>query len=294
MWLRNVKIFFIIFLLTGLFSIFLVNYGNAGSVGLWLKEGIYVEYRDKEDVAIEFLNGTIMTSEGGEIIFRWECLRLINDSVVELNVFISLIGEIRFIGTTYRKIESFNTSTTVFVDVDSRDVYSFDGKYCGKTALWLPTGLNEGDKVVFGLNDSLVEGTVTEVGRSSVKTPLYGYQRVFNVEFETEEPVNVTYGNETYKYRLWNWLGYDMDTGILLSMAGLRAEGVLFALGIWMLPSLGLIYRTNVDLGPGLIWPQILDLMLFVVPPAIFFTIVFFAVYWRRRRRRRLAGRCRR
>jgi len=281
---RTVKNFILIFLLVGLFSVIPVNFGS-GSVQLWLREGVYVEYRG-DHATIDFLNETTISSihlgfsGDGETIFRWECLEVVNDSFVELRVFISLV----------EGAKSFNVSTRIFVNVESRDVYTVDGKYCGKTSLWLPTDLKEGDKVVFGVNESFVEGVVTDVGRRSVKTP-YGYQKDFNVKFETEEPVNVTYGNETYRYSLWNWLFYDLDTGILLSMAGLRAEGVLFALGIWMLPSLTLIYKTNVDLGPSLIWPQILDISLLVIPPVVFFTVVFFAVYWQRRKRRRIARR---
>ncbi len=284
MCLRLVKIFLIIFLLImGLFNVLIMN-SNCASVQLWLKKGVYVEYRE-DYAAIEFLNDTeilpftLNFTGDGETIFRWECLKVVNDSFVELRVSISLV----------EGSKGFNVSTCVFVDVESRDVYTVDGKYCGKTSLWLPTDLDEGDTVVFGINESLVKGTVTDVD-CYMKTP-YGYQKVFDVEFETKEPVNVTYGNETYRYKLWNWLSYDLDTGILLGMAGLRAEGVLFALGIWMLPSLSLIYETNVDLGPSLIWPQILNIMFFVLPPAVFFVVVFFAVYWRRRKRRRIVRR---
>lgn len=276
---ENMKTFFIIFLLVGLLLVLPVNCGNLSQVPLWLKDGVFVTYMG-DRANIEFFNGTTITGESGTFL-KWVCLN-VNDSLAKLKVSVSLVDGNR----------SFNVSMYVFVDFNNRDVYSEKGEYCGKTMLWLPTNLEEGDTVVFGLPGSFVEGTIAEKGKGHVKTP-YGYQETFRAEFDTDKPVNVTYGNKTYEYRLWNWLSYDLDTGLLIAMAGLRAEGVLYALGIWMLPSLNLIYETNVDLGPSLILPEILDVF-WVVPPILFFVFVFFFVYWKRRKRRKMIRKLRR
>jgi len=260
---------------------------------LWFNEGTYVEFRNERDayILLEFINGSVLTCESLGLgfgkrktlfVFRWECLNL-NDSTAELKIIVKVI--------LVEDNKSFELSTCVFVDVDSRDVYSLDGEFCGKTMLWLPTNLEVGDKVIFGYPECYVEGTVTNKGYN-IKTP-YGYQKCFEVDFDSNGPVNVTYKNETYRISgLWNWLDYDLDTGILIQTPHFMGEATLYALGgIRRIFSIMLIYETNVDLGPSLIWPQILDIMFFVLPPAVFFVVVFFAVYWRRRKRRRIVRR---
>jgi len=94
-------------------------------------------------------------------LFRWECLNL-NNSVAEIKITVKIIGESKV----------FELSTRVFIDVESRDVYSTDGKFCGKTMLWLPTNLEEGDHVVFGYLGCYVEGIVTEKGEYYIKMKL--------------------------------------------------------------------------------------------------------------------------
>ncbi len=267
---------------------------SVEAVPLWFREGVYVEFRgefhdvDNYTTLLQFLNLSELRfkdlnfKERGVLfsLFRWECLDF-NGSMAELKILL------RF----FKGDDSFELSTCVFVDVDSRDVYSLDGEFCGKTMLWLPTNLEVGDKVIFGYPECYVEGTVTNKGYN-IKTP-YGYQKCFEVDFDSNGPVNVTYKNETYRISgLWNWLDYDLDTGILIQTPHFMGEATLYALGgIRRIFSIMLIYETNVDLGPSLIWPQILNIMFFVLPPAVFFVVVFFAVYWRRRKRRRIVRR---
>jgi len=70
-------------------------------------------------------------------------------------------------------------------------------------------------------------------------------------------------------------------------MAGLRAEGTLYVFGIFSLPPVLTIYDTNIDIGPGLIWPRILDFLLSTAP-VIFFAFVFVFVYWQRKKKHKL------
>ena len=275
-------------------STFLINsswfsYLNVEATPLWLKSGTYVEFRSERNAftLIEFINNSELLYEDlgsglkGKTLFilRWECLSL-NDSVAELEIAVKLV--------LVEDNRSFEMFTRVFVDVNSRDVYSVNGTPCGKTMLWLPTNLEVGDKVVFGYPECYVEGTVTDK-EYYIETPSYGYQKCFEVKFD-RQPVKILYKNETYTHTLWNLLNYDLDTGILIETPRLMGEGSLYALGIFQIASEMLIYDTNVDLGPGLIWPEMLD-VLWAVPPILFFVFVFFVVYWRRRKRRRIARR---
>ena len=293
-----------LFIFYFLFSIFLFSYLTnlrcssyliVKATPLWFNEGTYVEFRNERDayILLEFINGSVLTCESLGLgfgkrktlfVFRWECLNL-NDSTAELKIIVKVI--------LVEDNKSFELSTCVFVDVDSRDVYSLDGEFCGKTMLWLPTNLEVGDKVIFGYPECYVEGTVTNKG-SFTETFSYGYQKCFKVRFDSGQPVRIPYKNETYAYRLWNVLSYDLDTGILIVAPRFLGEGTLYALGILQISSIMRIYDTNIDIGPSLIWPEVLDFAWFVLPPIGFFTVVFFAVYWRRRKRRKIAKRHRR
>mgnify|MGYP005634430955 CR=1 FL=1 len=273
---KNTYLFFLICIL--LFSS-LMNYCfldlNVKAAPLWFRKGIYVEFRNEKDALVfaEFINGSILTCEKLGLkaekrktlfIYRWECLDF-SDNLAKLKITIEFI--------LVEENISLNISTCVFVDVNSRDVYSVNGTPCGKTTLWLSTKLKVGDTVLFGYPGCYVEGEVTDMGYA-LKTP-YGYQKCFEVEFDTGGYVGVTYGNKTYNWVLWNWLDYDLDTGILLQTPNFMGEATLYVLGILQIPAIMLIYETNVDLGPSLIWPQILNITFFVLPPAVFFTVVF-------------------
>lgn len=279
---KNIKTLFLFTLLLLSYLLMFSLSFNGNAAYLWFKEGVYVELRG-EGGDVGFINGSF--HRGGSdsfTILRWECVSF-NGNVAEINVTVLVLSN---------SMRDFKTSICVFVNINSRDVYSASGEFYGKTLLWLPTNLDEREVVVLGYPRCFLEGTVTSKG-NYIKTP-YGYQTHFEVKFDTENPVNITYENKTYAYRLWSWLNYDLDTGLLLQAANLCGEGTLYALGILRIFTVMLIHETNVDLGPGLIWPEILNLMWFVIPPAVFFTVVFFAVYWRRRKRRKIARRRRR
>ena len=284
--------FLFCFLSTSLINLCATVGLDLDTVPLWFKKGVYVEFRSEKDayILLEFINGSIITCENLGLgfgkrktlfIFRWECLNL-NNSMAELKIIVEVI----LVGDN----KSFQLSTRVFVDVNSRDVYSLDGELCGKTMLWLPTNLEVGDKVIFGYHECYVEGTVTDKG-SFTETFSYGYQKCFEVRFDSGQPVRIPYKNETYAYRLWNVLSYDLDTGILIVAPRFLGEGTLYTLGILQISSIMRIYDTNIDIGPSLIWPEVLDFAWFVLPSIGFFTVVFFAVYWRRRKRRRIVRR---
>lgn len=275
-----VACFLFCFLSTSLINLRVTIVLDLDTVPLWFRKGVYVEFRGRYS-EVYAINGSVLfcvpsASEGeeGMTLFRWECLKL-NNSVAEIKITVKVIGRGRV----------FELSTRVFIDVENRDVYSTDGKFCGKTMLWLPTSLEKGDHVIFGYPGCCVEGIVTEKGEHYIET-LYGYQKVFSVDFDSGL-VNVTYRNKTYVHRLWNWLDYDLDTGVLLCMAGLRAEGTLYVFGIFSLPPVLTIYETNIDIGPGLIWPRILDFLLSTAP-VIFFAFVFVFVYWQRKKKHKL------
>ncbi|MGQ4915957.1 MAG: hypothetical protein ACP6IU_14590 [Candidatus Asgardarchaeia archaeon] len=243
---------------------------------LWFKKGVYVEFRDTSDYAdIMFFNGSGISFDHGTCVFRWVCLEF-NDSsdIAKLEVTLSIIS--------YNEVK-FKVTTQILININTRDVFLTDGTECGKTTLWLPTNLREGDTVVFGYPKTAIEGIVTEKGYV-IKTP-YGYQEAFEVEFNSKNPVNVTYQNKTYSYRLWNWLDYDSDIGILIQSANFIGEGALYALGIFKIYMAMLIYKTNIDLGPEKLLPVIID-TIWLISPIIFFTMVFILVYWSRKKKK--------
>lgn len=256
-------------------SIVFVSSSTIKGVPLWFKEGVYVEFFGK-GAEIDFINGSRKVVMNGNSFFRWECLTF-NGSMAKLKVTVMLV---------LNDVRVFEYSVHIFVDVSSRDVFSEHGEPCGKTMLWLPTNLDEGDTVTFGYPGCYINGTITDRGYN-VKTP-YGYQKCFEAEFKTEGSVNVTYRNKTYSlYGLWNWLDYDLDTGLLIQMAHSGGEGTLYPLGIFKIYSLMLIHETNIDIGPGLILPEIISFF-WVAAPVLFFALFFLLVYYQRRKKRRL------
>lgn len=243
------------------FSVFLAR-PLANSSPVWLRKGTYAEYSFVSG-GIEFLNESITSKLEG--IYRWECISL-NEGMAELNV-----------TSKYLDTQDYS-SVQVYVDTQTRDTTSLNGSLIGKTFIWLPSHMEKGQSVVLaGKPPDYLIGEVVYVlvGNDHVSTP-QGGQNAFVVE---EEGTSAIMGIGAY---------YDLDTGLLISWGPGMGEAILLALGILDLNVSGSITLsdTNIDLGPRVLWPEILVAIII----AIFlggFIITFIAVYRKRKRLRR-------
>ena len=170
-----------------------------------------------------------------------------------------------------------------FVNVSSRDVKTLDGISVGKTYLWLPPHLKNGDELPFiGKEPETIMGKVAE-SSGTVRTS-QGFQPVFDVSTTIETIDNRIVGK-------WARAEFDEDTGIWLD-GGLQYDGALAAMNIKRLVPCGImqLWDTNIDLGPGVLTTAILTFLFWDAPyviPLIVLVSVFSFLLWKRRKAKR-------
>ena len=278
---KQVFIFFILIsLVLSTYSVF----GNFISVPalednspLWFTSGNYVEFSSTEkNMRVEFIDGKDYF--GDRVSLKWICLDL-NETLAKIELTLKLYSG---------SIVNEKFSVTVLVDISNRDVFSIDGStYYGKTTLWLPTNVRDGEQVTFNYSNITMVSIIRKEG-GNVKTP-YGYQKVFVVKLRTENAVLIPYKGEKYNRTLSNFLEYDEDTGVLIGSSTFMGEGILYALGVLITPPLT-VSDTNIDLGPELMAPLIVN-TLFGIAPVVIFLVLFVVIYLHKRRQKHLRKR---
>ena len=245
---------------------------------LWITQGTYMElsYYSGENLRIGFIDGKDYV--GDKVTLKWECLDLKN-TLAKIELTLKLYS-----GDTVSK----EFSITTLVNISNRDVFSLDGnKYYGKTAFWLPTNVRDGEQVSFGYSNITIVGTIRK-GNTNIKTP-YGYQKVFTAKLKTEKDTLVPYKGKEYNISLYNFLEYDEDTGVLIGTLTSMGEGILYALGVLITPPLR-VNNTNIDLGPELITPLVVNTLIGIAP-VIIFLVLFVVIYIHKKKQKRLKRR---
>ena len=240
------------------------------SIPAWFEEGVYARYRLSRASEITFVNESVYWFKPVNAFFRWD--------VVDFDGQVALL-EVSFTFEQETTVEypsvhageplNLNLTTSVYVDVGSRDIWSLGDEFPGKTGFWLPPNPEEGDNfVLFGKHGNYLNGTVTDIG-FTVKTP-QGSQPVFDVEFKFQNGASL-------------WSTYDLTTGLLLLGYQMRGMDAMFlALNISKVdPSLRLD-STNIDLGPPSFYTKFLRILQKIVLVGAFI-LVAVIVYKRKR-----------
>jgi hypothetical protein len=183
----------------------------------WLKVGTYVEYEV-----------FVMVSGTPKSTFRWECVSL-EDTIAVLNV--------------STKVTAANPGSTPItphsallrIKTDTREVIAENGSSMGKTYLWVPPFMKDGQEFLArGTETNGIICTVNSSGDSSTLTHCQGYQEVMYIT--SPEPWHL-------------YILCDVDRGVFVS--GDIPPPLISLLGIGeYIDSATTIHDTNIDLGP--------------------------------------------
>ena len=199
--LRFTKFIFFIFLFT---SIFIQQFHSKP---VWLRKNVYVEYiipRGKKNDGsvvykfsvktiyvgkrpVRIVNGTFIgnVSEtpkpgykptvlcmlwGVDLInatYSWKIIDLNSTLAKVLVNFTALVRNM-----TTKIVKPFVKSVVVYIDVDTRDVYTLEGRYLGKISYWFPDIERSGSRVIVYKDPSIeINGTIYET-LFNVSTPM--------------------------------------------------------------------------------------------------------------------------
>ncbi len=222
----------------------------------WLEVGTYVEY--EVDVWT--------FPKGGKATLRWECVSL-EGNVATINVSHTATG--------YRPYEPPISPGFALIRVltDTRELIDPNGTVIGKTYLWIPPFMKQGQNITLeGKSPNETIGTVYWEGGSCVKT-CQGYQEVTLIRIQGKPS-----------------LDFDVNTGILIM--GDLPLAILEALGAQeYIEGAYTIVDTNVDLGPQFLRAAILhalwDNLPIIIILVIFITVLLLLVRRRRKRRQK-------
>jgi len=222
----------------------------------WLKVGTYVEY----EVCV-LVMGTPKS------ILRWECISL-EGNVATLNISHNARG-------SYPGSPSISPRSAILrILTDTREVIAENGSVMGKTYLWVPPFMKEGQEL-------LAEGTETDgivcivnsSCGSSTLTHCQGYQEVMYIQ-------SVQYGKLGMLCDVDRgiFIGWDIPSAVLDALGARNSIGSAFT-----------IHDTNIDLGPVYLRTTIMMFLyqnfLWVVLIALFATTLL--LYRRRKRKHR-------
>jgi len=229
-----------------------------------MEVGKYAEY-EFESESIVFLNRTYLANDAS-LTYRWTCLEL-NGTFAKLNISISFVGE-----------KQIFLSTLLYVNLVNREVIMDNGTLMGRTRLWAFAYPEKGVKIFWENPPYNLTEEVIDVGSGWSQTP-QGAQKIFILD-----------ASGAVQGRAIAFSGlYDLDTGIMID-GSFDDEPTLRALGIIDVGRVGVIQfkDTNINLGPKELWPEILNLLLFVSPMVVFMVIL--VLVYRRRTRKRNNG----
>jgi len=222
----------------------------------WLKVGTYVEYRTG-------LWGWSPRDAEGR--FRWECINL-SGHVATVNF--TLVGFLKNGDIILEK------NVVGYIDVNTRDLIHPNGTVIGKTAMWLPTQVKEGQKVVvYGKAPNQSVAECFHSGGSAAHT-CQGYQEGYAISARGQGP-----------YRTVG--GFDMDTGLCQSG---RNECLRY-LDFCEVGILLELVDTNVDLGPRYLRTEILMFLFKTIPisaPTMTIATIAIILYRKRQKHKKL------
>lgn len=252
---------------------FLFHACRCENAPLWFKKGVFAEYYFSRFPAIRQYDGNVGGGSSNYPGFlRWEAVDY-DGETARLNI------------TLYRDWSKKPVlNWQCYVNVSSRDVKTLDGVSVGKTYLWLPPHLKNGDELPFiGKEPEIIMGKVTEQD-GTVRT-----SQGFQPNFEVSTPIE-TIGDRIITGKL-AIADFDEDTGIWVD-GGLNYDGALAAMNIRGLVGWGTmqLWDTNIDLGPGVLTTAILTFLLWDAPYIIPLTVlvsVFSFLLWKRRKAKR-------
>ena len=194
-----------------LFLFFSLNISSVSSGPFWMKKGFYVRYVIPKGSYTGFIISRVVSSKnesvtymklyGKEFVnatYSWKVLELEDNMAKVRVVFKASIGR--------NGTEKMEKSLIVLVNVDTRDVYTPEGKYLGKIAWWLQDVKHLSRVIVYGKPPVQVNATVYEYEKK-VKTPLGDYKCW--VAILDKHPV--------YLF-LSQWFFYDQVTGLLVAI----------------------------------------------------------------------------
>lgn len=222
----------------------------------WFKVGTYVEYRTG------LRDWSLKDAEGR---FRWECINL-SGHVATVNF--TLVGFLKNGDIILEK------NVVGYIDVNTRDLIHPNGTVIGKIALWLPTQVKEGQKVVvYGKapNQSVAECFFSG---GMARHTCQGYQEGYAISARGQGPYH-TVG------------GFDMDTGLCQSG---RNECLRY-LDFCEVGILHELVDTNVDLGPRYLRTEILVFLFKTIPisaPTITIATIAIILYRKRQKHKKL------
>jgi len=223
----------------------------------WLKAGTYVEYEI-----------WVMAMNAPKSILRWECISL-EDNIAVLNVSTKAGGYPGSPAITAR-------SALLRIKTDTREVIAENGSTMGKTYLWVPPFMKDGQEFLAeGTETNGIVCRVESDGESSVLTHCQGFQEVMWI-------LSTQLGKLE--------IDCDIDRGIFVG--GNIPSAVLDALDARN--SIGgafTIHDTNIDLGPVYWRTTILTFLWQNLPWTILIALFPTALLLYRRRRRKQRAR---
>ena len=233
------------------------------SIPAWFEEGVYARYKLSRASEITFVNESFYWFKSVNAFFRWEVVDFDgHEALLEVSFTFEQETTIEYPATSAGESLKLNLTTSVYVDVENRDIWSLEDEFLGKTGFWLPPHPEVGDKFNY------LNGTVIDIGYTT-DTP-QGSQKKFTVEVKFKGSPR--------------WFSYDLNTGLLLH--GYPKEGreaMLHALGISEVDRSFELEATNIDLGPPSFKFFIMTTLL-KIAPVVFIIVAVTIYYWKKRR----------